>query len=132
MRAPGTRAGHAHGPGPVAPDDTPGQERMSLSRGSPHRQRPDHWASAGLTGRRLLPVLFAARMCLFDTIDGTFTNFAYGWACADPLRKVRYNLAVTGLSVAVALVIGTVELLALHADRLFLGGRFWDPVSGST
>ena len=35
-----------------------------------------------------------------------------------PLRKVFYNLTVTGLSVAVALFVGTIELLSLGADRL--------------
>jgi high-affinity nickel-transport protein len=45
-----------------------------------------------------------------DTIDGSFMNFAYGWAFSQPVRKVFYNLTITGLSVAVALVIGTIEL----------------------
>ena len=58
-----------------------------------------------------LPVLFAAGMSLLDTIDGSFMNFAYGWAFSKPVRKVYYNLTITGLSVAVALIIGTVELL---------------------
>ncbi|MEV0066309.1 MULTISPECIES: HoxN/HupN/NixA family nickel/cobalt transporter [unclassified Amycolatopsis] len=66
----------------------------------------------------VLPVLFAAGMTLFDTADGCFMNFAYGWAFAKPVRKVFYNLTVTALSVAVALVIGTIELLSILADRL--------------
>ncbi|MEU6357707.1 HoxN/HupN/NixA family nickel/cobalt transporter [Streptomyces sp. NPDC047072] len=73
-----------------------------------------------------LPVLFAAGMSLLDTIDGSFMNFAYGWAFSKPVRKVYYNLTVTGLSVAVALLIGTVELLGLLAQRLDLHGPFWD------
>ncbi|MGW4698612.1 HoxN/HupN/NixA family nickel/cobalt transporter [Kitasatospora cineracea] len=77
-----------------------------------------------------LPVLFAAGMCLLDTVDGTFMNFAYGWAFSKPIRKVYYNLTVTGLSVAVAFVIGTVELLGLLADKLALHGPFWDWISG--
>ncbi|NUP15528.1 MAG: HoxN/HupN/NixA family nickel/cobalt transporter [Streptomyces sp.] len=77
-----------------------------------------------------LPVLFAAGMSLLDTVDGTFMNFAYGWAFSEPVRKVYYNLTVTGLSVAVALLIGTVELLALLADRLALHGPFWDWITG--
>ncbi|MDO0909484.1 HoxN/HupN/NixA family nickel/cobalt transporter [Streptomyces sp. DT2A-34] len=77
-----------------------------------------------------LPVLFAAGMSLLDTIDGTFMNFAYGWAFSQPVRKVYYNLTVTGLSVAVALLIGTVELLALLADRLALHGPFWSWITG--
>src|SRR4029079_12181215 len=57
-----------------------------------------------------LPILFAAGMSLMDSIDGSFMNFAYGWALSKPVRKVFYNLTITGLSVAVALVIGTIEV----------------------
>ena len=77
-----------------------------------------------------LPVLFAAGMTLFDTIDGAFMNFAYGWAFAQPVRKVFYNLTVTGLSVAVALIIGTIELLSIAVERLDLSGGFWGWVAG--
>ncbi|MFC8342918.1 HoxN/HupN/NixA family nickel/cobalt transporter [Streptomyces sp. NPDC057280] len=77
-----------------------------------------------------LPVLFAAGMSLLDTIDGTFMNFAYGWAFSQPVRKVYYNLTITGLSVAVALLIGTVELLGLLAERLDLHGPFWTWIAG--
>ncbi|MGW7203315.1 HoxN/HupN/NixA family nickel/cobalt transporter [Streptomyces sp. NPDC054837] len=77
-----------------------------------------------------LPVLFAAGMSLLDTIDGSFMNFAYGWAFSKPVRKVYYNLTITGLSVAVALLIGTVELLGLLAEQAGLHGPFWDWVSG--
>jgi high-affinity nickel-transport protein len=65
-----------------------------------------------------LPVLFAAGMSLLDTIDGSFMNFAYGWAFSKPVRKVYYNLTITGLSVAVALIIGGIEMTALLVDRL--------------
>jgi high-affinity nickel-transport protein len=77
-----------------------------------------------------LPVLFAAGMCLLDTVDGSFMNFAYGWAFSKPVRKVYYNLTITGLSVAVALLIGTVELLGLLVEQLGLHGPFWDWISG--
>ncbi|MEU5423412.1 HoxN/HupN/NixA family nickel/cobalt transporter [Streptomyces sp. NPDC020667] len=77
-----------------------------------------------------LPVLFAAGMSLLDTIDGSFMNFAYGWAFSKPVRKVYYNLTITALSVAVALIIGTVELLGLIADKLGLHGAFWDWIGG--
>jgi nickel/cobalt transporter (NiCoT) family protein len=77
-----------------------------------------------------LPVLFAAGMSLLDTIDGSFMNFAYGWAFSKPVRKVYYNLTITGLSVAVALIIGTVELLGLLAEKLHLHGAFWDWIGG--
>jgi high-affinity nickel-transport protein len=72
-----------------------------------------------------LPVLFAAGMCLLDTIDGTFMNFAYGWAFSKPVRKVYYNITITSLSVAVALIIGSVELLGLLSQQLNITGRFW-------
>src|SRR3954467_11452929 len=54
----------------------------------------------------VLPILFAAGMSLLDSIDGSFMNFAYGWAFSKPVRKVYYNITITGLSVAVALIIG--------------------------
>jgi high-affinity nickel-transport protein len=84
-------------------------------------------ASSGLPFYAILclPVLFAAGMSLLDTIDGTFMNFAYGWALSNPVRKAFYNLAVTGLSVAVALVIGTIELSSVLAERLGLSGGLW-------
>ena len=65
-----------------------------------------------------LPVLFAAGMSLLDSIDGCFMNFAYGWAFSRPVRKVYYNITITALSVAVALIIGTVELLSILVDKL--------------
>ena len=84
-------------------------------------------AGAGLPWYAILclPVLFAAGMSLLDTIDGSFMNFAYGWAFSKPVRKVYYNITVTGLSVAVALVIGTIELGGLLASQLGLSGAFW-------
>jgi high-affinity nickel-transport protein len=65
----------------------------------------------------VLPILFAAGMCLMDTIDGVFMNAAYGWAFAKPVRKVFYNITITSLSVAVALIIGTIELASVLADQ---------------
>jgi high-affinity nickel-transport protein len=65
----------------------------------------------------VLPILFAAAMSLADTVDGVFMNYAYGWANAQPVRKVFYNLTITSISVAVALVIGTIELVGVVADR---------------
>jgi high-affinity nickel-transport protein len=65
-----------------------------------------------------LPVLFAAGMSLLDSIDGCFMNFAYGWAFSRPIRKVYYNITVTALSVAVALIIGTIELLGILSQKL--------------
>jgi high-affinity nickel-transport protein len=56
-------------------------------------------------------------------------NFAYGWAFSRPIRKVFYNLAVTGLSVAVALLVGAIELTSVLADRLDLSGEPWRSIS---
>ncbi|MEU9077511.1 HoxN/HupN/NixA family nickel/cobalt transporter [Kitasatospora sp. NPDC048538] len=85
-------------------------------------------AAAGLPWYAIvcLPLLFAAGMSLFDTLDGTFMNFAYQWAFSNPVRKVYYNLTITGLSIAVAFVIGTIELVGVLHEKLDLT----DPVSG--
>lgn len=72
-----------------------------------------------------LPILFAAGMSLLDTIDGSFMNFAYGWAFSRPIRKVYYNITITGLSVFVALYIGTLELLQVLSNQLQLSGGIW-------
>ena len=72
-----------------------------------------------------LPILFAAGMSLFDTIDGCFMNFAYDWAFSKPVRKVYYNLTITGLSVFVAVFVGATELLGLLAQDTNLNGSFW-------
>ncbi|MEA2276438.1 MAG: nickel/cobalt transporter (NiCoT) family protein [Solirubrobacteraceae bacterium] len=88
-------------------------------------------AGAGLPWYAILclPILFAAGMSLLDTIDGSFMNFAYGWAFSQPVRKVYYNMTVTGLSVAVALLIGTIELLSIASEKLHLEGGFWSWVA---
>jgi high-affinity nickel-transport protein len=85
-------------------------------------------AAAGLPWYAVLvlPLLFAAGMSLFDTLDGAFMTVAYRWAFANPVRKVYYNLAITGLSVAVALLVGTIELVTVLHDKLDLT----DPVTG--
>jgi high-affinity nickel-transport protein len=76
-----------------------------------------------------LPILFAAGMSLLDTIDGAFMNFAYGWAFAKPVRKIYYNITITALSVAVAVVVGTIELIAVFSEKLSLTGGVWSFVS---
>ena len=76
-----------------------------------------------------LPFLFAGGLMLFDTLDGLFMNFAYGWAFARPVRKVYYNLVITGLSICAAFIIGTIEILGVLSDELHLSGAFWDAVA---
>jgi high-affinity nickel-transport protein len=64
-----------------------------------------------------LPLIFAAGMSLMDSLDGIFMTKAYSWAFTSPLRKIYYNLTTTGLSIFVALVIGTIELVGVLADK---------------
>ncbi len=73
-----------------------------------------------------LPMLFAGGMSLLDTIDGSFMNFAYGWAFSRPVRKVYYNIVITGLSVLVAIFIGGLEVAQVIAGQLNLTGGFWN------
>ena len=72
-----------------------------------------------------LPFLFSGGMMLFDTLDGVFMNFAYGWAFARPVRKVYYNLVITGLSIGAAFIIGTIEILGILTTEAHLHGGFW-------
>jgi high-affinity nickel-transport protein len=72
-----------------------------------------------------LPLIFAAGMSLMDTADGAFMSHAYGWAFSSPVRKVYYNISVTSLSVAVAWLVGAIELLQVLAVKLELHGPFW-------
>ncbi|MGI8914765.1 MAG: HoxN/HupN/NixA family nickel/cobalt transporter [Chloroflexota bacterium] len=92
--------------------------------------------SAGAAAKHLplvavlaLPIIFASGMSLMDTTDGAFMAKAYSWAFSNPIRKVFYNLAVTGLSVFVALFVGSVELLQILSSQLNWAGGFWDLVN---
>lgn len=76
-------------------------------------------------GALALPLLFAAGMSLMDTADGVFMTTAYRWAFATPLRKIYYNLTVTGLSVVAALLIGVIELTQVLTQMLGLTAGFW-------
>jgi high-affinity nickel-transport protein len=79
-----------------------------------------------------LPVLFTAGMTVMDTTDGLFMNLAYGWAFFNPVRKVYYNLAITGLSVAICFFIGGIETLSLltyEIKGLRQSRGFWGLVS---
>lgn len=75
-----------------------------------------------------LPVLFTAGMTLMDTTDGIFMNLAYGWAFFNPVRKVYYNLSITGLSVAICFFVGAIETLGIlprEFRSLSSGNAFW-------
>ena len=75
-----------------------------------------------------LPVIFAAGMSLMDTLDGAFMCKAYAWAFSNPVRRVFYNMTVTGLSVFVALFVGLVELAQIAVQSLGLQGGVWSAV----
>ncbi len=76
-----------------------------------------------------LPMIFGGGMSLMDTTDGVFMAKAYSWAFSSPIRKLFYNVTVTGLSVFVALVVGGVELLQLLIGVLDLKGSVFDAIS---
>jgi len=77
-----------------------------------------------------LPLIFAAGMALMDTTDGAFMAKAYSWAFSNPIRKLFYNLTMTGLSVFVALFVGLVELAQIVIQLLGLQGGVWGVISG--
>ena len=77
----------------------------------------------------LLPLLFTAGMCLIDTLDGILMLGAYGWAFIQPIRKLYYNVSITVLSVLVAFLVGTYELLQILQERFSLRGPFWNAVA---
>ncbi|MCI1006077.1 MULTISPECIES: HoxN/HupN/NixA family nickel/cobalt transporter [unclassified Herbaspirillum] len=74
----------------------------------------------------LFPLLFTAAMSLIDTTDGILMLGAYGWAFVKPVRKLYYNMTITFVSVLVAVLVGSIEVLGLMADKLELSGAFWD------
>ena len=85
-------------------------------------------ASNGLSIWSILvfPALFTAGMSLVDTSDGVLMVGAYGWAFIDPVRKLYYNLTITGVSAAVAVGVGAIEALGLVVERLGLVGGIRD------
>jgi nickel/cobalt transporter (NiCoT) family protein len=75
-----------------------------------------------------LPLLFAGGMTLLDTADGLLMNTAYGWAFARPIRKLYYNIAITAVSVAVAFLVGGIEIAGLLSTELHLHGQLGDAI----
>ena len=76
----------------------------------------------------VFPALFAAGMSLIDTSDGILMLGAYDWAYVNPMRKLYYDLTITGVSVVVAVLIGGIEALGLVGDKLKLQGVFWSGI----
>lgn len=68
----------------------------------------------------VFPVLFAAGMTLIDGCDGVLMLEAYGWVFRNPLRKLYYNLAITGISIVLAVVVGGFEALGVIAEHFSL------------
>ncbi|HEV8021812.1 MAG TPA: HoxN/HupN/NixA family nickel/cobalt transporter, partial [Candidatus Lustribacter sp.] len=77
----------------------------------------------------VFPLLFAAGMCLLDTTDGVLMLGCYGWAFVKPVRKLYYNLNITLVSVLVAVLVGTIELLSIIGPQLGYKGALWDAVA---
>ncbi len=96
---------------------------LAISAGSAAQHLP-------LVAVLTLPIIFAAGMSLFDTADGAFMAKAYSWAFSNPIRKIYYNLTVTGLSVFVALFVGGIELMQIFSEEFGLVGGPWDVVNG--
>jgi high-affinity nickel-transport protein len=74
----------------------------------------------------IFPLLFMAGMMLLDTTDGILMLGAYGWAFVKPVRKLYYNLNITLISVLVAFVVGTIEIISIISGPLGLTGGIWD------
>ena len=77
----------------------------------------------------IFPLLFTVGMSLLDTTDGILMLGAYGWAFMKPARKLYYNMNITLVSIVVALLVGTIEVLNIVSGQLSLSGPFWDPIS---
>ncbi|HUA36035.1 MAG TPA: hypothetical protein VMA09_20660 [Candidatus Binataceae bacterium] len=84
--------------------------------------------SAGVAARHafpffcvmILPILFTAGMTLVDTLDGVVMTRMYDWAADDDDLKLVFNIVVTGVTVATAMLIGGIEWVEL-ASRGFGG-----------
>lgn len=77
----------------------------------------------------LLPLLFTAGMCLADTTDGVMMLGAYGWAFVKPIRKLFYNVTITLISVLVAVLVGSIEVLQIISAQTKRSGGVWDVVN---
>jgi high-affinity nickel-transport protein len=79
----------------------------------------------------VFPLLFTAGMCLLDTTDGILMLGAYGWAFVKPVRKLYYNFNITLISVLVAVLVGTIEVLSVVGPQFGLNGSFWRAVAAA-
>jgi high-affinity nickel-transport protein len=71
------------------------------------------------------PLLFTAGMTMMDTLDSVFMCTAYQWVFDSPLRKLYYNLTITGLSILAAGAVGIIEIAQVVSQEMGLSGGFW-------
>jgi high-affinity nickel-transport protein len=69
-------------------------------------------------------------MCLLDTIDGALMSALYQTPTfsRDVVAVLYYSIVLTVITVIVAVVIGTIQLLTLVYNVAEPTGRFWDGV----
>jgi high-affinity nickel-transport protein len=78
----------------------------------------------------IFPILFTAGMCLLDTTDGALMSALYQTPTfsRDVVAVLYYSIVLTVITVIVAVVIGTIQLLTLVYNVAEPTGRFWDGV----
>ncbi len=103
--------------------DTASEIALLALTGGAAASRLPPWGVLGL------PLLFAAGMSLMDTADGVMMVRAYGWAAANPARRIFYNITTTTLSVAIALAIGSVEIAQVLIGAFGLRGHIAQSVA---
>jgi high-affinity nickel-transport protein len=70
----------------------------------------------------ILPLLFSTTMILVDTTDGVLMVLAYNWALINPIRKLRYNITMTSVSIFLAFIVGTIEWIQVISIQLGVNG----------
>jgi high-affinity nickel-transport protein len=77
------------------------------------------------------PLIPTAGMCLLDTLNGALMLSLYTSPqfSKDPIAILYYSIVLTIITISVALVIGTIQLLALILNAAGPTGRFWDGVA---
>ncbi|MCJ1465510.1 hypothetical protein MMC07_004128 [Pseudocyphellaria aurata] len=78
----------------------------------------------------IFPILFTAGMCLIDTIDGALMMALYTSTslAKDNIAILYYSIILTVITVAVAIIIGILQLLTLILNVAEPSGKFWDGV----
>ena len=78
-----------------------------------------------VSGVFLVVIAVINLIVLIDTSDGIAMLGAYGWAYIKPVRKLYYNMSITAISIAIALLIGGIELLQVLIQEMGLKGGVW-------